>query len=220
MMALTEDMFVTTCQAVLGCNQATYGDETLDFTPPWRRVSVTEALREYAGFRLTPETTREELLDVVRSHDIAVEPDATRPKLLDELVSSLVEPKLIQPTFLIDFPIHFPGGLFAKRKIDEPEIVERFELYVRGMEIANAFTELNDPRDQLERMEEATRLSGEEHQELDKDFLLALEYGMPPTGGLGFGIERLVMLLTGAQHIRETILFPLLRPREDAHAEP
>jgi lysyl-tRNA synthetase class 2 len=140
--------------------------------------------------------------------------------LIEELVSSCVDKNLVQPTFLIDYPVDFPGSLLAKRRKDRPDLTERFELFIGGIEIANAFTELNDPYDQRARMEEAATRTGDEHAEIDRDFLLALEHGMPPTGGVGFGVDRLVMLLSGAHHIRETVLFPLLRNREDDHAEP
>ena len=155
---------------------------------------------------------------VASEKGVHVDEGATRGKVIEELVSQLVEPHLIQPTILYDFPVDFPGSLLAKRKAGQPGIAERFEVYIGGMEIANAFTELNEPQDQLARMRESTHLRGDEHAEVDWDFIRALEHGMPPTGGLGFGVDRLVMLLTGANHIRETILFPLLR-REDAHAE-
>ena len=219
-MALVEDMFSTVAQCVFGTCRVTYQDHEVDLGPPWRRITINEALREYAGIDLDEHPDRDTLLAVARERSVSVDGSAIRGKIVEELVSGLVEPKLIQPTFLYDFPIDFPGGLLTKRKKGDPDIVERFELYMGGMEVANAFTELNDPADQRARMEEATRLGGEEHQEVDRDFLRALEHGMPPTGGLGFGIDRLVMVLANAHHIRETILFPLLRPREDFYAEP
>jgi lysyl-tRNA synthetase class 2 len=169
---------------------------------------------------LNGSTTRESLLSAARERHVSVDPGATRGKLAEDVFSALVEPKLIQPTFIYDFPVDFPGSLLARRKPESPEFVERFELYMGGMELENAFTELNDPRDQLARMEEASRLAGEEHAAVDWDYILALEHGMPPTGGLGLGLDRLVMILTGAHHIRETILFPLLRQREGPDAEP
>jgi lysyl-tRNA synthetase class 2 len=218
-MVLMEDMFATVAQTVLGSHHVEFEGSNLDFTPPWRRLSVRDAVLEHAGVDFV-EASREDLLASVYHHGIAVDPKASPGKLVDELMSSVVESRLIQPTFLHDFPIDFPGSLLAKRKKDQPGIAERFELYIGGMEIANAFTELNDPIDQLARMKDAATLRGEEHQEVDRDYILALEHGMPPTGGLGFGVDRLVMILANAHHIRETILFPLLRPREDVHAEP
>ena len=138
-----------------------------------------------------------------------------RGKLIDELLSTLVEPTLIQPTFLLDYPVELSP--LAKQKADNPRLVERFEGFAAGMEIANAFTELNDPLEQRERFRQqaAYREAGDEEAELpDEDFLLALEHGMPPTGGLGIGIDRLVMLFANQQSIREVILFPQLRTRE------
>jgi lysyl-tRNA synthetase class 2 len=217
-MALIEDLFATVAQTVLGTHHVEFEGADIDFTPPWRRVSVRDAVREHAGVDFVDES-REALLAAVFGHGIAADPQASSGKLVNELVGSVVEPNLVQPTILYDFPIDFPGSVLAKRKKDQPDIAERFELYIGGMEIANAFTELNDPVDQLARMKEAAKLRGEEHQEVDRDYILALEHGMPPTGGLGFGVDRLVMILANAHHIRETILFPLLRPREDAHAE-
>lgn len=214
-MALSEELVSAVAQQVTGSATVSFDEHQIDLTPPWRRLTVHQALLEYAGVDMREQSSRECLLAAVRRHNIPVEPEATRGKLLDELLSTCVEPMLIQPTIVYDYPLDFPGSLLAKRKRDEPDLTERFEIYLGGMEVANAFTELNDPADQRERMEIATTLSGQEHQEVDRDFLLALEHGMPPTGGLGIGIDRLVMVLTGAEHIRETILFPLLRQRED-----
>ena len=214
-MALSEELVSAVAQQVTGSATVSFDEHQIDLTPPWRRLTVHQALLEYAGVDLREQSSRDCLLAAVRRHNIPVEPEATRGKLLDELLSTCVEPMLIQPTIVYDYPLDFPGSLLAKRKRDEPDLTERFEIYLGGMEVANAFTELNDPADQRERMEIATTLGGQEHQEVDRDFLLALEHGMPPTGGLGIGIDRLVMVLTGAEHIRETILFPLLRQRED-----
>ncbi len=218
-MALTEDMFSTAAQKVLGTTSVVYEDQEINLMPPWRRISIRDALVEYAGIDIQS-MTDEDLRHAAGGHDIDVVPGAGRGKLIEELVSSLVEPNLIQPTFLCDYPVDFPGSLLAKRKPGEPDVVERFEAYAAGMELANAFTELNDPRDQAQRMEDAARRTGEEYAEVDTDYILALEHGMPPTGGIGFGIDRLMLLFAGVHQIRETILFPLLRPREDVHAQP
>lgn len=218
-MALTEDMFSSVAARILGSTKVVYGEQEIDLMPPWRRLTIKEALQEYGGVDIDG-TSRDDLLAKAQERDIPVGPDASRGKVIEELVSALVEPNLIQPTFLYDFPVDFPGSLLAKRKPGEPDVVERFEAYAGAMELANAFTELNDPRDQEARMEDAARLTGEEHAQVDRDYILALEHGMPPTGGIGFGIDRLMLLLAGVHHIRETILFPLLRPREESDAQP
>jgi lysyl-tRNA synthetase class 2 len=137
--------------------------------------------------------------------------------VIEEIVTEMVEPKLVAPTFLIDYPVDFPGSLLAKRKAGQPDIAERFEIFMGGFELGNAFTELNEPADQLARMEE---LAGESGAAVDLDYIRALEQGMPPAGGVGIGIDRLVMVLAGVHSIRETILFPLLRQREESHAQP
>ena len=142
---------------------------------------------------------------------LEVDPAKERGRLIDELISTFVEPKLIQPTFLLDYPVEMSP--LAKRKRDDDRLVERFEVFVNGMEIANAFTELNDPLEQRERFGQQLEERDEEAEVADEDFLEALEYGMPPTGGLGMGIDRLVMLLTGQSSIREVILFPQLRTK-------
>ena len=146
--------------------------------------------------------------------NLEVDPQKSRGRLIDELISTFVEPHLIQPTFLLDYPVEMSP--LARTKIDDERLVERFEAFAGGMEIANAFTELNDPIEQRQRfhLQQMERhVEGEEIESIDEDFLLALEYGMPPTGGLGVGIDRLVMLLTGQQSIREAILFPQLREK-------
>lgn len=217
-MRLCEDVFVSVADRVLGARQVHFDDHEIDLTPPWRRLTIVDALREVGGIVLPANATREDVAGIAAGSGVSFEPGASRGKIIEELVSTLVEPKLVQPTFLIDYPVDFPGSLLAKRRTDDPSVVERFELYMGAMELANAFTELNDPFDQRERMQEAVKLRGEEHQEVDVDFLRALEQGMPPTGGIGIGIDRMVMIMTGQRHIREVIAFPLLRPREDDDA--
>lgn len=217
-MALTEDMFATATQQVLGTQTVTFGEHEITLSPPWRRLTIAESIHEYAGLDLET-ATEADLLAAARAGGATVHDNATRGKLVEELVGTAVEPHLIQPTILYDFPVDFPGSLLAKRKRDNPQVTERFEVYIGGMEIANGFTELNEPYDQLRRMEDAAALRGEEYQQVDRDYIVALEHGMPPTGGLGFGVDRLVMILANVHHIRETILFPLLRPREDAYVE-
>jgi lysyl-tRNA synthetase class 2 len=181
-------------------------------------VTIREAVRDHAGIDLTTCRTVEDLTAAALERGLELQPNAPRGEVIEEIVSELVEPNLIQPTFLMDYPIDFPGSLLAKRKAGEPDIAERFEIYAGGFELGNAFTELNEPGDQLVRMQELARESGGESSVVDWDFVRALEHGMPPTGGVGIGLDRLVMLLAGIHGIRETILFPLLRQREESNA--
>jgi lysyl-tRNA synthetase class 2 len=213
-MDLVETMVSSVAQQTLGTSTVTVGEHELDLTPPWRRLSMRDALLDCTGVDIYAQDSREQLLRAAKEHHVPVDPHGSRGKLVEELFSALIEPSLVDPTFVCDHPVDFPGSLLAKRSTSNPEAVERFEPFVGGMELGNGFTELNDPFDQQRRMEEATHLRGEEHQELDRDYILALEHGMPPTGGLGIGIDRLVMLLANTSQIRETILFPMLRPRE------
>ena len=217
-MDLMEQMISAVAAEVLGTTTVRYGEHQVELAPPWRRLTIRQALQECAGLDLNEFQSADELRAEAEARGIEVGTATGRGELIEELVSELVEPRLIAPTFLMDYPIDFPGSLLAKRKQGEPQITERFEAYVGGMELGNAFTELNDPDDQRRRMEEAAARSGGTHLDVDHDFLLALEHGMPPTGGLGFGIDRLVMLLTNAHQVRETILFPLLRRREGTDA--
>jgi lysyl-tRNA synthetase class 2 len=183
-----------------------------DFTPPWPRVRLVEAIRERTGIDVMALRERDALAAAMRERGLRAPEDDTWPQLVDELVSKHVEPTLIQPTFLIDYPVELSP--FAKRHRSQEGMVERFEAYVGGTEVANAFTELNDPDEQRRRFEEQRRLAvagDEETQPYDEAFLQALEQGMPPTGGIGIGIDRLVMALTGRRSIREVVLFPAMR---------
>lgn len=217
-MALTEDMVSAVAQKVLRTAAVSFNGHEIDLTPPWTRVTIREAVRDYAGIDLATCRTVEALTAAALERGLELQPNAPRGEVIEEIVSELVEPNLIQPTFLMDYPIDFPGSLLAKRKAGEPDIAERFEIYAGGFELGNAFTELNEPGDQLVRMRELARESGGESSVVDWDFIRALEHGMPPTGGVGIGLDRLVMLLTGIHGIRETILFPLLRQREESNA--
>jgi lysyl-tRNA synthetase, class II len=211
-MALVEAMLPAVAQEVLGTTHLTYGDHTIDLAPPWPRVPLRAAIRERTGVDYVALEDDEALRAAARAAGLRPERTWTRGKVIDELLSVFVEPRLIQPTFLIDYPVELSP--LAKRKRDDPNAVERFECFVGGMEIGNAFSELNDPLDQRARFETQVRArqqGDDEAQPMDEDFLEALEYGMPPTGGLGIGIDRLVMLLTNRQSIREVILFPQLR---------
>lgn len=215
---MVEELVATVAERALGSPQIPLGDsdEVIDLTPPWRRLTMREALLEYAGidfedYRGDPERLRA----LARQRGVPVTEEMGWGKLVDELVSTFVEPKLVQPTFLLDYPVELSP--LAKRKPEDPNLVERFEPFCMGFEFGNAYTELNDPVDQRERFLEQLRLraAGDlEAELLDEDFLVALEHGMPPAGGLGIGIDRLVMILSGRRSIREVILFPQLRTRD------
>jgi lysyl-tRNA synthetase, class II len=184
----------------------------LDFTPPWRRETLAGAILERTGVDILALRERDALAGGMRERGLTVPADETWPQLVDELVSKYVEPTLQQPTFLLDFPIEISP--LAKQHRSAAGLVERFEAFVGGMEIANAFTELNDPDEQRRRFESQRRFAAagdEEAQPYDEAFVQALEQGMPPTGGIGIGIDRLVMLMTGMRSIREVVLFPALR---------
>ena len=184
----------------------------IDLTPPWRRERLPTAILERTGIDIMALDDRESLAAAMRERGLHVPEDDTWPQLVDELLSKHVEPTLIKPTFLLDYPVSLSP--FAKRHRSVPGLVERFEAYIDGLEIANAFTELNDPDEQRRRFEQQRALAGagdEEAQPYDEAFVEALEQGMPPTGGIGIGIDRLVMVLTGRRSIREVVLFPALR---------
>jgi len=217
-MAMVEEMVSQVCQKVLGTTRVNYGEHTIDFKPPWTRLTLRDAVKKYSGIDFvtypTVDGLRERMKPKMKEMGLAVDPQKNWAKLVDELISTFVEPKLIQPTFLKDYPVSMSP--LAKNKPGEERVVERFEAFAGGMEIANAFTELNDPQEQRERFihQQKERQSGDEEAwTIDEDYLTALEYGMPPTGGLGVGIDRLVMLLTNQQSIREVILFPQLREK-------
>lgn len=213
--AMAEAMVSGIARDVLGSTVIRFGEHEIELTPPWRRITMREALIEHAGIDFEEYRTRDALLAELQRRKIEVDPGWSWSKLLDEAVSVYVEPKLIQPTFLLDYPKEISP--LAKSKAGEPGIVERFEVFMAGFEIGNAYSELNDPVDQRERFETQARLAAagiEEVETLDEEFLVALEHGMPPTGGFGMGIDRLVMILTGNTSIREVILFPQLRRRE------
>jgi lysyl-tRNA synthetase class 2 len=213
-MKMLEEMVSEISQQVLGTNRVEFGDNTLDFKPPWQRLELRQAVTEYSGIDFTQYPSVDLLRAKMEESGIEVDPKKSWAQLVDELLSTFVEPKLIQPTFLLDYPLSMSP--LAKAKPGYERVVERFEAFAGGMEIANAFTELNDPIEQRERFlqqQKERQAEGEVVETIDEDFLLALEYGMPPTGGLGVGIDRLVMLLTGQQSIREVILFPQLREK-------
>ena len=212
LMVLTEELIPQLAEKVLGTMKITYQGEEIDLTPPWRRIDFKESLKEIGQ---VPE-------------EILKDPDATiahakklgaklRPaegvgKALAKLFEKLVEPKLIQPTFVVGYPVEVSP--LARRNDENPEITDRFELFIAGKEVANGFSELNDPDDQRQRFlqqMEMRKIGDDEAHPIDEDYIVALEYGMPPAAGEGIGIDRLVMLLTDAASIRDVLLFPLLR---------
>jgi lysyl-tRNA synthetase class 2 len=215
LMEMVEEMISSVAGEVLGTTKVINGESEIDFAPPWPRVPLREAIRERSGVDFAEHTDAEALRQAAAASGVPVEPTWGRGKIIDELLTLHVEPHLIQPTFLIDYPVELSP--LAKRKTENPDLVERFEFFIAGREVGNAYTELNDPIDQRERLLEQSRLraAGDEEVELaDEDFLVALEHGMPPTAGLGIGIDRLVMAMTGSPSIREVILFPALREKE------
>jgi lysyl-tRNA synthetase, class II len=213
-MKMLEEMVSSVCQQVHGSMKVEFNGQPIDFTPPWKRLDMRQAIIQYAQVDIEKYPDTNTLKELMGQRGMRFDPNKDRGKLIDEIVSTYVDPQLIQPTILFDYPIEMSP--LAKKKPGSDNIVERFEAYCAGMEIANAFTELNDPIDQRQRFikqAEARAAGDEEAAAMDEDFLTAMEHGMPPTGGLGVGIDRLVMLLTNQQSIREVILFPALRDK-------
>lgn len=216
-MELTEQMVSYAAKAVTGSYRITYQGHEIDFTPPWRRLEMRQGILETSGIDIAEYPTAKALFEaIVAKHpQVTPDPKATRGKLIDFLLSEFLEPTLIQPTFLYDYPRDISP--LAKSKPGDPLTVERFEGYVAGFELCNAFTELNDPLDQEQRFLEMGRdydSEDEERHPLDEDYLRAMRYGMPPNGGFGMGIDRLTMLLTDHHSIREVLLFPALKKEE------
>lgn len=214
LMSLTEELIVSVAKKLLGTLHIQYEDQMIDLTPPWPRVPMLDALVKNG---VPPEVLqdREKALAWGKENGIALEKGAALGKILDEIFKEKVEPGLIRPTFVIDHPVELSP--LAKRKTDNHNLVERFELFIAAREIANAFSELNDPMDQKQRFYaqvEAKTRGDEEAHSMDEDFIRALEYGMPPAAGEGIGIDRLVMLLTNSPSIRDVILFPQLKPEQ------
>ncbi len=214
MMALTEDLIADAAKSVIGTLNITYQGQAIDLTPPWRRVTMHDLVRQETGLDFSQFQTLAEAKTAATAIGISdIDDCPSLGKLLNEVFEQKVEPTLIQPTFVIDYPVELSP--LAKPHRSKPGLVERFELFVVGRETANSFSELTDPIDQRQRLEQqaALKAAGDlEAQGVDEDFLTALEYGMPPTGGLGIGIDRLVMLLTDSASIRDVIAFPLLKP--------
>jgi lysyl-tRNA synthetase, class II len=212
MLRLTEEMVAGMVHALFGTATLERHGATLSFARPFARKDYATLVRETAGIDLT-RATDEELRAVLKRKDVGDVDQLPAAKLVDEVFKNYVEPALVQPTFVLDYPVALSP--LAKLKRDDPTKVERWELFIQKREIANAFSELNDPEEQRHRFEQQARLRAagdEEAQQVDEDFLRALEYGMPPTGGVGMGIDRLVMILADQTNIRDVILFPMLRP--------
>jgi lysyl-tRNA synthetase class 2 len=214
-MEMLEKMVYWVSQQVLGKTEIQYAGEAIDFKLPWRSLTLRDAVREYSDIDFVKYPTADGLREKMRSKNMDVDPEKNWAKLVDELLKTFVRPELIQPTIVYDYPVSMSP--LAKTKPGEERVVERFQAVAGGLEIANAYSELNDPIEQRERFEEQMKdRHGDEEEQwtIDEDYLLALEYGMPPTGGLGVGIDRLVMLLTDQQSIREVILFPQMREKQ------
>ena len=214
MMSFTERMLEKICMDVNGTTEVEVGDRVISFKAPFRRVTMIDAIREHTGIDISG-MDEDQLRDVCRQLGIEVDPSIGKGKLIDEIFGEKCEGNYIQPTFIIDYPIEMSP--LTKRHRDNPELTERFELMVNGKELANAYSELNDPIDQYERFVEQMRLGEKGDDEamiIDKDFIRALEYGMPPTSGMGIGMDRLVMLMTGQTTIQEVLFFPQMRPEK------
>ena len=214
LMELTERMLLAVAEKSLGESKITYNGRRISLAPPYRRITLKDSLVKWGEFSQEQLDSKEQLLKKARGLNLQVEDEISPAKLMNKVFEELVQPNLIDPTFIIDYPIEISP--LSKQKRDDPSTVERFELFVGGLEIANAFSELNDPVEQRRRfelqLEDRAKGDAEAHW-MDEDYVLALEYGLPPTAGEGIGIDRLVMLFSDCQSIREVILFPQLRPR-------
>jgi lysyl-tRNA synthetase class 2 len=214
MMNFTEDLLAHIAVTVNGTSKVKIGDRDIEFKKPYRRLPMLDAIKEYAGIDISNKQ-EEELRAVCKQLRIETDPTMSKCKLIDAIFAEKCEHHLIQPTFIIDYPIELSP--LTKRHRNNPELTERFELFVNGKEICNAYSELNDPIDQLERFKEQAKLKergDDEAMFIDMDFVRALEYGMPPTSGMGIGVDRLVMMMTGAQSIQDVLLFPQMRPEQ------
>ncbi len=215
MMELCENLFRYCAETVLGTDVVVYNGTEISFKAPWQRYTMVEAVKKYAGVDFSACVDDEEARKQAKQAGIAFEGMPTRGELLNEAFEQKVEDRLIQPTFICDYPLEVSP--LAKKKADEPWLTERFELFVTGRELANAFSELNDPDDQRERFMDQVKkreAGDDEANMMDEDFVTALSYAMPPTGGMGIGIDRMVMLLTDSHSIRDVLLFPTMKPKE------
>ena len=220
MMAFTEQMLEKICLDVNGTTEVQVGDNVISFKAPFARRTMTEAIKEFTGVDITG-MDEAQLRAVCKELDVETDETMGKGKLIDEIFGEKCEGNYIQPTFITDYPIEMSP--LCKRHRENPELTERFELMVNGKELCNAYSELNDPIDQLERFQEQLRLSEKGDDEamfIDNDFVRALEYGMPPTSGMGIGMDRLVMLMTGQQTIQEVLFFPQMRPEKKSPKDP
>ncbi len=215
MMELTENLISTVAMETLGTTKIMYQGQDIDLTPPWNRLSMIEAVKKYSGVDFDTIKTDEEAKAAAEAKKVYVKPGMSRGEILNLMFEEFVESNLVQPTFIYDYPVEVSP--LTKRKPDCPELTERFEFFITGREMGNAYSELNDPIDQKERFvsQVKKRDSGDEEANMmDEDFVTALEYGMPPTGGLGIGVDRLIILLTDSASIRDILLFPTMKPKE------
>ena len=213
MMEITENLVAYVAKEVLGTTKVEYQGKTIDFTPPWRRIKMQDAVKEHTGVDFDKINTDEEALEVAKEHKLEIKPGMTRGHVISEMFEEFCEQYMDQPTFIIGHPVEISP--LAKRNPDDPRITNRFEAFANCWEIANAFSELNDPIDQRERFEEQLRqkeYGDDEAHPMDEDFLNAIEVGLPPTGGLGIGVDRLIILLTNQASIRDVIFFPTMKP--------
>ena len=214
MMNFTEDMLEFICNDVLGTTQVQIGKEKVNFKKPFKRISMTDSILEHTGIDIS-NMSEKELREACKSIGVEVSDSMGKGKLIDEIFGEKCESSYIQPTFITDYPVEMSP--LCKKHRDNPELTERFELMVNGKELANAYSELNDPIDQKERFEEQVKLAEKGDDEamfIDLDFIRALEYGMPPTSGMGIGIDRLVMFLCNQPSIQEVLLFPQMKPEK------
>ncbi|MEJ2757278.1 MAG: lysine--tRNA ligase [Anaerolineales bacterium] len=220
-MALTEEMMRFVAQEVTGGTTVTFQGHEIDFSQPWKRMELNDGILELAGIDLSEHPDSASLAKAMKAKGLDVFPETPRGKLIDTLIGEFLEPTFIQPTFLYNYPRDISP--LAKNIPGDPNVVERFEGFIAGMELCNSFTELNDPLEQEARFLEMGRAydadEDDDFQPMDEDYLRAMRYGMPPNGGFGMGVDRLVMLLTDQPNIREVILFPHLRSREEEEAE-
>lgn len=213
-MSLTENLVAHIAQEVLGTTTIQYGEEQIDLKPEWKRIHMVDAVKEATGVDFWEEVTVEQAREYAKEHEVEIKDSMTVGHIINEFFEQKIEETLIQPTFIYGHPVEISP--LAKKNPEDPRFTDRFELFIVGREHANAFTELNDPIDQRERFEAQLKereAGNDEAHLMDEDFVEALEYGMPPTGGLGIGIDRLVMLLTNAPSIRDVLLFPQMRQR-------